>query len=115
MTDALGGYTTLEYDQAGNRTAIEAYDDADALVAKTVQHFDQVNRLWKVVRHRFGSGLTTTYPETVITRDRGHLVTRSRTPRRGSATGRTTPPGAWSGSRTRSATRSSTRSTRTGT
>ena len=64
-TNALSAYASFALDKASNLTLVEAYDAASNLVARTTNSFDEVDRLWQVVRDRFGSGLQTSYPTTV--------------------------------------------------
>ena len=76
VTNALSHYTTFQYDASSNLTVVEAYDSQATLLARTTRYFDEVDRLWKTVRDRFGPGLTASYPQTVVTRDAAHRVTQ---------------------------------------
>ena len=75
-TNALGAYVTFQYDKSGNVTQVDVYDAQAAIQARTTNYFDEIDRLWKVVRTRTGPGLTTTTPTTIFTRDAGHLLTQ---------------------------------------
>ncbi len=76
VTNALSHYATFQYDASSNLTVVEAYDSQATLLARTTRYFDEVDRLWKTVRDRFGPGLTASYPQTVVTRDAAHRVTQ---------------------------------------
>jgi len=80
VTNALGHYTTFTWDKNSNVTQVAAYSSANALMARSSYGFDQVDRMWRVIEDRFGTGITTTYPTTTITRDAGHLVTEVKDP-----------------------------------
>ncbi len=74
-TTPLNHYVSYAYDASSNLTGVSAYDSAAMLLAASTRHYDEIDRMWKVVRNRFGLGLTASTPTTTITRDRGHLVT----------------------------------------
>lgn len=74
-TDRLGHYTDFTHDKNGNVLTVKAYSLSAALVAETEHFFDEIDRLWKVKQHRFGTGLSSTYPTTTITRDKSGRVT----------------------------------------
>ncbi len=80
MTNPLGHYVDLAYDSSSNVTSVSAYDVSAVLQAKSVRHFDELNRTWKEVLHRFGPGIPTTFPTTTITRDRASRITQVKDP-----------------------------------
>ncbi len=79
-TNALSHYVSWTYDKNGNVLTAAAYNASNVLQAKTTNHFDEVNRLWKRVKDRFGSGLTPSYPTVTIQHDKTGRVTEIKDP-----------------------------------
>ncbi|MCA9316687.1 MAG: hypothetical protein KDB73_14475 [Planctomycetes bacterium] len=73
-TDRLGHYVDFTYDKNGNTLTAKAYTSGSTLMAETERFFDEIDRLWKVKRHRFGTGLSSTYPTTIIQHDESGRV-----------------------------------------
>ena len=80
VTDPLGHYVSYAYDKSSNVTSVQAFDAGDVLQAARTNHFDEIDRLWKVERSRFGPGLTTTTPTTTFKRDAGHRLLETTDP-----------------------------------
>ncbi len=79
-TNALSHYVSWTYDKNGNVLTAAAYNASNVLQAKTTNHFDEVNRIWKRVQDRFGSGLTPSYPTVTIQHDKTGRVTEIKDP-----------------------------------
>ncbi len=76
VTNEVGNYANITYDKASQPTQVDAYDASNSLVASVAKYYDEVGRLWKSVGYRFGSGLTSSYPTIVVTRDKSDRVTQ---------------------------------------
>ena len=78
--NALSHYVSWTYDKNGNVLTAAAYNASNVLQAKTTNHVDEVNRIWKRVQDRFGSGLTPSYPTVTIQHDKTGRVTEIKDP-----------------------------------
>ena len=74
VTNPLGHYVEYAFDKASNLTSVQAFSASAVLLAARTSHFDELNRLWKIERSRFGPGLTPTTPTTTFKRDAGHAL-----------------------------------------
>ena len=80
VTNELGHTVDFTFDKRGLVVTAEARSATGTQMALVNHYHDEVGRLWKTVQSRFGTGISSSTPTTVVTRDRSDRVTAVKDP-----------------------------------